>query len=125
MKTSQEGETSQGSRSAGLDRRTLIRGAGTKRGRGRGCFIDSVIDLVEEFYGRVVQDLKPATPTAPKVKPGKERDQVGGDTVLADLLTEAPDREAVPSDGVGWLGETARTPDFSVPALPTQASTPT
>lgn len=58
---------------------------------------------VEGFYGRVDQELKPATPTAPKVKPGKEGDQVGGDTVLADLLSEAPDRETVPSDDAGRL----------------------
>jgi hypothetical protein len=101
---------------------TLIRSAGAKRGRGRGCFIDSVIDLVEEFYGRVVQELKPATPSAPKVKPGKEADEGSGDAVLADLLTEAPDSEAVPSDGAGRLTDAA--PDFSVPALPAQASPP-
>jgi hypothetical protein len=66
---------------------TLIRGAGAKRGR--GCFIDSVIDLVDEFYARVVQDFKAATPMAPKVSK-QAADQASGDTVLADLLAEAP-----------------------------------
>ena len=37
---------------------SLIRAGGTKRGRGKGCFIDSTVELVEEFYRRVVQDLK-------------------------------------------------------------------
>ncbi|HAM02636.1 MAG TPA: stress response protein [Acidimicrobiaceae bacterium] len=100
----------------------LIRSAGTKRGRGRGSFIDSVIDTVEEFYGRVVQELKPALPTAPRVKPGQEAGVPTGDQVLADLLTEAPDREAVPSDGVERLGTPATMPDLSVPALPAQVT---
>ncbi len=34
---------------------SLIRTAGTKRGRGKSCFIDSTVDLVKEFYRRVVQ----------------------------------------------------------------------
>lgn len=49
-------------------RLSLIRSAGLKRGRGRGSFIDSVVDLVGEFYECVVQDLKPVAPVAPKVK---------------------------------------------------------
>ena len=102
---------------------TLIRPAGAKRGRGQGCFIDSVIKLVEEFYGQVVQELKPALPPAPKVKPGQEAGEQGSDQVLADLLTEAPDREAVPSDGAA--GPSTRVADFSVPALPALGSTTT
>jgi len=47
---------------------TLNRAAGTKRGVGRGTFIDSVLTLVEEFYSRVVQELRPPVPGAPKVK---------------------------------------------------------
>ena len=100
---------------------SLIRPAGTKRARGRGCFIDSVIDLVEEFYGRVVQELKPVVTPAPRVKPGQDAGIETGDQVLADLLTEAPDREAVPSDGA--VGFSQSIPDFSLPTLPAQTTT--
>ncbi|WP_300962297.1 hypothetical protein [Nocardioides abyssi] len=41
---------------------------GVKRGRGRGAFIDSVIDLVDSFYGDVVQHLKAWSPAAPKLR---------------------------------------------------------
>jgi hypothetical protein len=77
---------------------TLIRAAGTKRGRGKGSFIESAIDLVEDFYRRVVQDVTPAVPTAPKVRP-TDASTPASDQVLEDILTEAPDSEAVPSDG--------------------------
>ncbi|MFE6508697.1 hypothetical protein ACFVDI_15130 [Nocardioides sp. NPDC057767] len=41
---------------------------GAKRGRGRGAFIDSVIDLLDTFYGDVVQHLKAWSPAAPKLR---------------------------------------------------------
>jgi len=41
---------------------------GSKRGRGRGAFIDSVLDLVDSFYGDVVQHLKAWSPAAPKLR---------------------------------------------------------
>lgn len=41
---------------------------GAKRGRGRGSFIDSVLDLVDSFYGDVVQHLKAWSPAAPKLR---------------------------------------------------------
>jgi hypothetical protein len=47
---------------------TLNRKVGTKRGTGRGSFIDSVLEIVDDFYANVLQNLKPAVATAPKVK---------------------------------------------------------
>lgn len=41
---------------------------GTKRGRGRGAAIDSVLDAVEAFYGEVLQNLKTWTAAAPKMR---------------------------------------------------------
>lgn len=107
---------------------SVIRSCGSKRGRGRGCFIDSVIDLVDEFYERVVQDIKPALPSAPKVKtPAGSPDHDGEDRVLADLLSEAPEREAVPSDGQAFgtapLGDvTTEAGSFGLPMLVAAAS---
>jgi hypothetical protein len=47
---------------------TLARTAGSKRGQGRGSFVGSVLELVDDFYRDVVQLLRPWTPSAPKVK---------------------------------------------------------
>lgn len=41
---------------------------GPKRGRGRGAFIDSVLETLDEFYGDVVQHLKPWSPTPPRLR---------------------------------------------------------
>jgi hypothetical protein len=41
---------------------------GTKRGRGRGAAIDSVLDAVDTFYGDVLQYLKAWTAAAPKMR---------------------------------------------------------
>lgn len=41
---------------------------GTKRGRGRGAFIDSVLDLVDAFYGDVMQHLKAWSASPPRMR---------------------------------------------------------
>ncbi len=41
---------------------------GTKRGRGRGAAIDSVLAAVDTFYGEVLQHLKPWAATPPKMR---------------------------------------------------------
>lgn len=60
---------------------------GTKRGRGRRSFIDSVLDAIDGLYEDVVQQLKPWAASPPKY-----REAVGG-----DLPTEE-EAEAVPDD---------------------------
>ncbi|WP_213455877.1 stress response protein [Rhizomonospora bruguierae] len=42
--------------------------AGTKRGTGRGSFIDSLLDAVDDFYEQVVQVLKPWMPAPPRLR---------------------------------------------------------
>jgi hypothetical protein len=42
---------------------------GTKRAEGRGSFVTSVLDLLDEFYRSVVQNLKPWAAGAPKLRP--------------------------------------------------------
>jgi hypothetical protein len=42
---------------------------GSKRGRGRGCFIDSVLAAVDSFYAEVLQDLKAWSAAPPKLRP--------------------------------------------------------
>lgn len=45
------------------------RALGTKRGRGRGAFIDSVLAACDDFYAEVLQDLKAWSATPPKMRP--------------------------------------------------------
>lgn len=42
--------------------------AGTKRGAGRGSFIDSVLAAIDGFYEDVIQNLKPWMPAPPKLR---------------------------------------------------------
>jgi hypothetical protein len=41
---------------------------GSKRGRGRGTFIDSVLELVDTFYGDVVQNVKAWSAAPPRMR---------------------------------------------------------
>lgn len=41
---------------------------GIKRGRGKGTFIDSVLDLVDTFYADVVQHLKAWSAAPPRMR---------------------------------------------------------
>jgi hypothetical protein len=46
---------------------------GTKRARGRGSFIDSVLEAVDGLYEHVVQNVKPWAAPPPKIRDvGKE-----------------------------------------------------
>jgi hypothetical protein len=42
--------------------------AGSKRGSGRGSFIDSLLDAVDAFYEQVIQNLKPWMPAPPRLR---------------------------------------------------------
>ncbi|UJP41462.1 hypothetical protein [Cellulomonas palmilytica] len=41
---------------------------GSKRGRGRGCFIDSVLTAIDTFYAEVVQNLKAWAAAPPRLR---------------------------------------------------------
>src|SRR5215467_8337899 len=47
---------------------SLSANAGTKRGKGRGSFVASVLDSVDTFYAEVAQHIKPWTPPPVKVR---------------------------------------------------------
>ena len=42
--------------------------SGTKRGTGRGAFIDSLLDAIDDFYECVIQNLKPWMPAPPRLR---------------------------------------------------------
>ncbi|MEU4390741.1 hypothetical protein [Kribbella sp. NPDC023855] len=46
---------------------------GTKRGRGRGAFIDSVENAINTFYGEVMQDLRAWTAAPPRLRETPEQ----------------------------------------------------
>jgi hypothetical protein len=47
---------------------TLSHATGTKQGRKAGSFVKSVTDLVDRFYGEILQSLRPWSAPAPKPK---------------------------------------------------------
>jgi len=47
---------------------SLARPMGLKRSVGKGSFIDSVLDTLDDFYGDVVQHLQEWQPAAPKLQ---------------------------------------------------------
>jgi hypothetical protein len=52
----------------GSGRLALTAGMGTKRGRGRGSFIDSVLSASDAFYADVLQHLKAWSAAPPKLR---------------------------------------------------------
>jgi hypothetical protein len=69
--------------------------AGTKRGRGRGAFIDSVLDLIDSFYSDVAQTLRAWAPKPPKLR--SEADIPAEPGVPPALSSTAPSSQ---DDGV-------------------------
>lgn len=71
--------------------------AGTKRGTGRGCFIDSLLAGVDDFYEQVIQNLKPWMPAPPRLR--SPQDTEPAEPVATSLVSTAissqdgPDRE--------------------------------
>jgi hypothetical protein len=67
---------------------SLSANAGTKRGKGRGSFVASVLDSVNSFYAEVAQHIKPWTPPPVKVR---DDEPPTTDTQHSPELTTAPD----------------------------------
>ncbi|MFD0518072.1 hypothetical protein [Paractinoplanes durhamensis] len=61
--------------------------AGSKRGTGRGSFIDSVLGAVDDFYGQVIQNLKPWMPAPPKLRAAE--DVIEAEPVSNSLISTA------------------------------------
>ncbi|MFF5082531.1 stress response protein [Actinoplanes sp. NPDC000266] len=61
--------------------------AGTKRGTGRGSFIDSVLGAIDDFYEQVIQNLKPWMAAPPKLRAPEE--VIESEPVAAALVSTA------------------------------------
>ena len=62
--------------------------AGSKRGQGRGSFVGSVLDLLDEFYATVMQQIKPWSPHPPKLRQPPP-DEITEPGVAAELVSTA------------------------------------
>lgn len=83
---------------------------GAKRARGRGGFIDSVLDLVDGFYTEVMQNLKAWSAAPPRMReqeePQPERDSLVSTSLSSQDGAEPASRpgpvpDTVPSTGPG------------------------
>lgn len=75
---------------------------GTKRGRGRGAFIDTVLDAVNEFYREVLQSLKVWRAKPPKMRELPELSYEHG-RLSSTALSSQDGTDGVPSSDLGKL----------------------
>lgn len=64
---------------------------GAKRGRGRGSFIDSTLDLVDSFYATVMQHLKAWSAAPPRLRETEESAAAPEPTPLASTSLSSQD----------------------------------
>ncbi|WP_319463025.1 stress response protein [Micromonospora sp. RTP1Z1] len=64
-----------------------VSAAGSKRGTGRGAFIDSLLRAVDDFYEQVIQNLKPWMPAPPRLRSSDEPQPV--EPVAPSLVSTA------------------------------------
>ncbi|RLP98366.1 stress response protein [Micromonospora sp. CV4] len=79
--------------------------AGTKRGSGRGAFIDSVLNAVDDFYEQVIQNLKPWMPAPPRLRSPEDVQPV--QPVAASLVSTAISSQDSPEFTVPGMQEIA------------------
>lgn len=79
----------------------LTTAVGTKRGRGRGSFIDSVVDAVDTFYEDVVQQLKAWSAAPPRLRPEPEDVAAEQADVPVSLVSTAPSSQDEPESATG------------------------
>lgn len=66
---------------------------GSKRGRGRGAFIDSVLTAIDDFYEPVVQRLKAWVPSPPRLR---SEQSLGADELETSALSSQDEPAAAP-----------------------------
>lgn len=83
---------------------------GSKRGRGRGAFIDSVLDAVDEFYRDVVQHLKTWRAAPPKMRELPASDVEPTPLASTALSSQDGPQESPPTPYQGDATHLARDP---------------
>ena len=114
-------------------RLTVIAPMGSKRGQGRGSFVGSVADLVDGFYGDVLQKLKAWAARPPQLRQ-PELDEVTEAGVPPALVsTSLSSQDGVELEGMAAAGTVVERPDVvqtpdsdrAAPmALPYQSASP-
>lgn len=92
---------------------------GTKRGRGRGSFIDSVLSAVDTFYAEVLQQLKAWSAAPPRLRPEPETVASEQSDVPAALVSTAyssQDEETKAGDDLPTEIERLSTEDLATVA---------
>lgn len=82
----------------------LSRTLGSKRGRGRGSFIDSVLDAIHTFYGEVMQDLEAWSPAPPRIREPIDRQQPVPPSLSSTALSS---QDGSTQDGFGDTTQSA------------------
>lgn len=85
---------------------------GTKRGRGRGSFIDSVVNGLDTFYEDVVQHLKAWSASPPRVRKAEPPPE---DVQSALVSTSLSSQDGVERDEEKSLEEVSRSPHLPTP----------
>ena len=62
--------------------------SGTKRGRGNGSFIDSVLNTLDTFYGEIVQHIKPWAAAPPKLRENEQPEPVPESLISTSLSSQ-------------------------------------
>lgn len=71
---------------------------GAKRGTGRGSFVGSLLNLLDEFYGEVVQTIKPWTAPPPRLRPRPPETEVPRSLRSTDISSQDGSEESQPID---------------------------
>jgi hypothetical protein len=71
---------------------------GTKRGTGRGGFIDSVLTAIDGFYGAVVQQLRPWSAKAPQLPAGARTAAEEAGIDISPPPEDLLERDAAPAE---------------------------
>lgn len=72
---------------------TLTRNMGLKSRVGRGSFITAVVDAAKDFYGGVLQNLRPWKPPPPRLKPPVEEEPTELESPAVDEAIEEAQEE--------------------------------
>jgi hypothetical protein len=78
----------------------LTQPMGRKRKSGRGGFIDAVISAVDSFYRQVMQNLKPWSAPAPKLREPEDQDELDPLAATADLAVPSIQSPSDPANVV-------------------------
>ncbi|MGL5864921.1 MAG: hypothetical protein ACRCYX_03485 [Dermatophilaceae bacterium] len=96
---------------------------GTKRGRGRGSFIDSVLAGVDTFYGSVLGDLKAWSATPPRLRPERPAISVEEGVRLSASSTDVSSQDG-PSPEPTLLTHRPRAAGSPTPRRPADDALP-